>query len=161
MGERIDRVKTKLVRDMDYWNQVADASLPHADTQIYEGENGWNVRHIIVHVADSDRGISRQIQGFTRGETIVPPDFDLERYNRRVVEKLGAVSIDEARANLAQQRQDFLTWLDTQDDAILDLPARHPGVGELPLGKMILTLGVHQRQHGTDIVQKLNLSVDA
>ncbi len=56
----------------------------------------------------SDKGLTNQAIGAAEGRETVPADFDLERYNRRSVEKNAAMTPDEARASLENSRAELL-----------------------------------------------------
>src|SRR5262249_34465245 len=84
--------KTEISQLLDDTRQTLKSVLDQLQTadwelQIQETDQLWTVRQIISHLADAQRGMTGQIKRINAGEETVPPDFDLNRWNRRAVEK--------------------------------------------------------------------------
>lgn len=98
------------------------------------------------------------IMAIARGENTIPEDFDLERFNRRSVEKRAETTVEEARAALMQTAAERDAWLDTIDDAALDKQGRHGSMRILSIAEILKVVAGHDRTHADDIARALNLS---
>lgn len=157
MAGRIQEYKDKLAASRDYLNQVLDQVQDRWHVQVYADGAAWNVRQLLIHLMDADRGQSNVIMACGRGEMLIPEDFDIERYNRRMTEKLANITPEEARERLAQTRQTLLDWLDSSDDSVLDLMGRHASLEMLPIAKLLDIMATHERTHANDIANVLGI----
>ena len=107
----------------------------------------WTVRDLLVHLATSERGVGQMIEGLLRGESIVPRDFDLDRWNASQVRKLAGLSLAELRERLAEARRDTLALVDRLSDADLARRGRHALGREVTLGETLRIMAAHERVH--------------
>ncbi len=156
---RIAQIKQNLAEARQRLDRVLDAAEPHQDVTVFSDGQGWTVRHLAVHLADADQGNARQVMGIAAGQEVIPPDFDLDRYNRRTIEKRGAMTYAEARAALAASRAELLAWLDTADDAVLDAQGRHASRNIMSVEKILSIMAWHERAHADDIARAAGLDV--
>src|SRR5436305_2087283 len=91
------------------------AGLEEADLDCSANPD-WTVRDLLVHLATSERGVQGVLEGFLRGESIVPADFDLDRWNQSQVSKLRGLSLTELRERLTTTRTATLALLDRVTD---------------------------------------------
>ncbi len=159
MAATIVELKQGLASARDYLNEVFDAALTRQDEQVYHDGLQWNPRQIAVHLADADRGYNNQIFAFAEGREIIPSDFDLERYNRRITEKRAEVTMDEARKSLAESRVALIAWLDAQDEAALEKSGRHATLKIMTIREVLELQANHERGHANDIVNALGLNL--
>jgi len=156
-SERIEQIKQQLAEARHRLDRVLDAAEAHQDTVVFSDGQGWTVRHLAVHLADADRGSARQVMGIAAGQEVIPPDFDLDRYNRRAVEKRADMTYAEARAALAASRAELLAWLDTIDDAALDAQGRHASLAIMSVEEILGVMARHERAHADDIARAAGL----
>jgi hypothetical protein len=97
------------------------------------------------------------VKGIATGEETIPADFDLERFNRRSVEKRAETSIEEVRSALATTAAERDAWLDTIDDATLDKQGRHGSMHILSIEKIMNVIADHDLDHANDISRVLKL----
>lgn len=157
-SERIEQIKQQLADARQRLERVLDAAETRQDAVVFSDGQGWTVRHLAVHLADADRGSLRQVLGIAAGQEIIPPDFDLDRYNRRAVEKRADMTYAEARAALAASRAELLAWLDTVDDAVLDARGRHASLNILSVEQILGIMAQHERAHADDIARAAGLA---
>lgn len=158
-SERIEKIKQKLAEARQYLDAVLDAAEAHQDVTVFSDGQGWTVRNLAVHLADADRGNARQVMGIAAGQEVIPPDFDLDRYNRRAIEKRAEMTYAEARASLAASRAELLAWLDTLDDTALDAEGRHASLNIMSVEKILGVMAWHERTHADDIARAAGLEV--
>ena len=159
MSERIEQHKQALNDARAYLNRVLDAVGDQGEVQVYSDGAAWTVRQLAIHLADADRGQSRVVMGIANGEELIPPDFDVERYNRRSVEKRAEMSIAEVRQSLNDTRAQLLEWLDSIEDATLEKQGRHANLRVLTVAEFLQVMAAHERQHADDIARVLALTV--
>lgn len=159
MPATIAELKQGLASARDTLNAVFDAAASRQDEQVYEDGLQWTTRQIAVHLADADRGYNNQIMAFAEGREIIPADFDLQRYNRRITEKRAEMTMDEARVSLAESRAALVAWLDAQDEAVLDKSGRHATMNIMTIREVLELQARHERGHADDIVNALGLNV--
>jgi hypothetical protein len=157
MRERLDKLKANLDAARAHLNHVLDAVGERTEAQVYSDGAAWNVRQLTIHLADADRGQSSVVKAIAEGRELIPADFDIERYNKRSVEKRAEMTFEQAREGLAASRAEFYAWLDTQDDSFLDKQGRHASLHILSAEQILNVMADHERDHAHDIAKTLGL----
>lgn len=155
----VEAIKTGLNETRDLLNRVLDSVGDRWDTQVYSDGAAWNVRQLLIHLAISDKGLNNQVMGIAEGREVIPADFDIDRYNKRSVEKQAEMTPEQARASLAESRAALLAWLDTVDSAALERTGRHASLKIMTVREILETMIIHERDHARDIAQALGISV--
>jgi hypothetical protein len=128
------------------------------ETVVYDDGAAWTVRQLAVHLADAERGLFGQMKSILEtGSSTVPDDFDVDRYNRRSVEKHDAMTGAEALSAQAQTRAALAEWVGTLSDADLEKTGRHPVIGVIPIDMYIRVIARHQKDHAADVARALGL----
>ena len=91
---------------------------------VYPGQPEWTVRELLAHLADAERGMLGQVRRIIRGEPALPEGFDLERWNRRAVEKRAAATTADLVAEIESAHGAWVEFVETLDDAALDRQGR-------------------------------------
>jgi hypothetical protein len=154
---RTQELKTALAESRQHLNHVLDLVGDRWDTPVYTEGAAWTVRQLAIHLMISDKGQSNTAMAIARGEDLIPADFDLERYNRRSVEKRAETSIGDVRAGLAESFAEREAWLDSLDDAALDNQGRHGSGRILSVAQIMQVMADHERDHANDIAKVLNI----
>lgn len=157
MSDRIVKIKEDLADARSYLNHVFDQVGDRWDTQVYSEGAAWTVHQLAIHLMITDKGHNNMLKGIASGEETIPADFDLERFNRRSVEKRAETSIEEVRSALTATAAERDAWLDTIDDATLDKEGRHGSMHILSIEKILGVVAHHDRDHATDIAKVLNI----
>jgi hypothetical protein len=157
MSERIEKIKTNLADARQHLNAILDKVGDRWDTQVYSDGAAWTARQLAIHLMVTDKGHNNTLKGIANGEETIPADFDLERFNRRSVEKRAETSVKEARAGLAATAAERNAWLDSIDDATLDKKGRHGSMRVLSVEEILQVIVDHDRDHGNDIARALNI----
>jgi hypothetical protein len=156
---RKQQAKQKLLASRHYWDNVLNQVGNRWDTQVYSDGLQWTVIQVVRHVADADLGHNRQLMNIAEGNDIIPADFDIERYNKRVTEKTAEKTVEQCRENMNNQRTELLTWLDDLDESKLDSKGRHASLRILSVEEIIDVLANHERDHAQDIARVLDINV--
>jgi hypothetical protein len=160
LSERILKTRDELTASRKHLNDILDQVGDRWDAQVYADGAAWTVRQLLTHLAISDRGQTNVVAGIAEGREVVPADFDLERYNQRSVEKRADMTVEQARGELAASREQLHAWLDTIDDAVLDMQGRHASLQILAVERVLLEMMAgHERKHADDIARVLGLNV--
>lgn len=159
LDERITAIRQNLDASRAELLHVLDQVDGRWDHQVYSDGAAWNVGQLLIHLGVSEKGMLGQAQGIAKGEEGVPADFDIERYNRRSVEKRADLSPEDSREVLLQIRKALLEWLASiEDESILDAEGRHASLRILSVESILMTIGNHERQHTQDIATALGIS---
>lgn len=117
----------------------------------------WTARDVLAHLAGSEAGQLGQIQRAVAGGVTVPDDFDVNRYNKRAVQKAASVSVADHLATLERDYQAVLAELDKVTDADLDKTGRHARGDTLTVAQFFHRIPEHRRQHAEALAQVLGL----
>lgn len=157
MSEKIESIKRNLANGRARWNAVLDQVGDRWDTQVYSEGAAWTVKQLLTHLMVTDKGHNNMMVGIATGQETIPPDFDLERFNRRSVEKRAETTVEEARAALQQTAAERDAWLDTLDEAMLQKTGRHGSMHILSIERILGVIADHDRDHANDIAKVLNI----
>ncbi len=117
----------------------------------------WTAHDVLAHVSGSEAGQLGQIQRGVAGGVTVPNDFDVDRYNRRAVQKQAAVPVAELLAIIERDHQAVLAELDAVSDADLDKTGRHARGDTLTIEQFFHRITEHRRQHAEALAHTLGL----
>lgn len=122
-------------------------------TPVFAEESTWSIADLLRHVTDAERGMTRLMQLLQQGGQGVPADFDLARWNKRIVEK----TQDKSPADLIQQmshnRQNLLTFIQTIKPDDWAKKGRHGSGRILSIEEICHTIAEHETMHTTHIQQ--------
>lgn len=155
MTTRIKQLKDMLSRSRQQLLSALERIGDRSEEQIYSEGAGWTLRQLAIHLLITERGIARVVQSIYNGHNPITPDYDVDRYNQRSVEKHADTTLSEVIAGLEAARAEFLQWLDTVDEAKLDIVALHPLQDTIPLWQFIERQAHHEQAHAEDIEQHL------
>jgi hypothetical protein len=159
MSARLEQLQQILTDSNAYVNRVLDAVGDGWDTQIYSDGAAWTARQLLTHLVISNQGLNAQAMGIAEGREIIPPDFDVQRYNKRSVEKRADLTIEDARVSLNETRAALLGWMTTLDDGALDREGRHASLQIMSVAALLQQIADHERAHADDIARVLALTV--
>lgn len=154
MSDRIAQHIEKIKASHANLNAILD-TVPSQlwEQQIYSDGAQWTVRQLLLHLMISNAGQNKLIMGIASGKEMIPPDYDLERYNKRSVEKQAEVTPEQARAALAESHHALLAWLDSVDDAVLDIIGRDVTLEMVTIEYMLEVVASHATDHAADIAK--------
>jgi hypothetical protein len=121
-----------------------------------EGVN-WKARDVLAHVAVSEGGQLAVIQRVRAGQGGVPPDFELNRYNRRAVQKQAERSVADFLAGIERDHTQALAALDALGEGDLDQTGRHARGDTLTVEQFFHRITEHRRQHAEELARNLGL----
>ncbi|MCU0514415.1 MAG: DinB family protein [Anaerolineae bacterium] len=157
VSERIAKHLDRLHKARARLDAALDTLPPEREEErLYSDGAQWTLRQLVIHLMIADRGHNSMIQGIATGQPIIPPDYDLERFNKRSVEKQAAVTLAQARDALRASRQELIDWLHgLEDDAVLDLEGRHASLQIMSISRILNVMAWHEDTHTGDIEKHL------
>ena len=161
MSAKTDELKQYLDETRAYLNSVLDSVGDRWDTSVYSEGAAWNIRELLLHLMNAEPSQLRLMQNIASGQGGVPDDFDLERYNRRIVEKNQEVTVEQARENLRQSRAALLAWIPEVTDEQFAMKGRHGAGHVLSVERIIKVIAGHEQSHAGDIARALGIEVAA
>ncbi len=158
LAPRLQAIKDNLSDSLQYLNTILDQANGNWETAVYSDGAAWNLRQLLIHIGIAEKGMLGQVQRIVAGAEGVPADFDLERYNRRSVEKNAQLSAEEARAAIVAANAEIVEWVENITTvATLDLEGRHGSLDILSVEQILMLIGDHRRNHLNDISVALGL----
>lgn len=112
----------------------------------------WTARDILTHLATAEAGNLARMKRILTGDSELPADWDLNRYNNRQVEKRRGMAIGELVAELGQSREAVVTFLDGLSPEQLGIRGWHASRRELTLEEIFVVMANHERGHARDIL---------
>ena len=129
---------------------VADLPPEHWERRTPTAD-GWTVRDTLSHLVTGEAGNLFIARGIAAGQDLYRPDFDLDRYNRRNIEKHAARTPQELLTELQRVRQETLTFLDSLDEATLLREGRRTTGEWTTVEGVFRRIADHQREHAAEI----------
>lgn len=116
-----------------------------------ESDAPWVAKDVLIHLALSEGGHVGQITRVATGEDGVPADFDLNRYNRRSVQKNAEKSVAELLKDLEDNFGKLVAKLDEVSEADLDKQGRHARGDVLTVEGFFLRCSEHRLEHAQEL----------
>jgi hypothetical protein len=134
--------------------EEADWSCP-----VYGHAEGWTVRDLLTHLVTAGPGLLRAAQLIAAGKLEMRPDFDLDFWNQRQVEKQAGRTIPELLDALEGVRQGTVAYLDElaagEGEAVLGRRGHHAVFGETTVEYLLRRVYQHEREHAAEVRQAL------
>lgn len=127
-----------------FFEQLADADW---ETAVYHEETHWTITDILRHLVDAEKGMTGMIRQWQQGKNPVPPDFDLERWNNRVVQKSAEKSPDELLSELRENRTNLLSFIGTIQDDDWAKQGRHGSLRIMNIEEVCHLIAEHELSH--------------
>ena len=153
MTERKQEIRDYIVRKhRESWQILQSLEPDDLELPVYqEDESGWTVREIVAHLADAESGLLSQAKRVAEGEPPLPPDFDIDRWNRSAVRRRKESSLEEHLQAIEEAHEDALAFLDEVDEQDLDREGVRPGDDRLTVEGFFRRMVNHRVQHVDDI----------
>jgi len=125
------------------------------DRLVQSTDSGWTVKQALLHLATAESGQIKTAQAIAAGQSTVPDDFDLNRYNRRQIEKNQAKQPPEILFSMAESRQKLLAFVDEVSAEDLEKRGKHGRGDVISLEQLFYRIGEHEAEHTAEIKQAL------
>jgi uncharacterized damage-inducible protein DinB len=125
------------------------------DRRVQSAEGGWTVKQMLLHLATSESGQINTGKAIAAGQSTVPDDFDLNRYNNRQIEKNKDKQPPEILFGMAESRQKLLAFLDEVSADDLDKRGKHARGDVISLEQLFYRISEHEADHAAEIKRAL------
>jgi hypothetical protein len=117
------------------------------ETAVYHEEANWTISDILRHLVDAERGMMSMMVQWQRGKDPVPPDFDLERWNNRAIEKSAGKTPDELVDEFRKNRINLLSYIDTIKPDDWAKQGRHGSLRIMSIEEVCHLIADHELSH--------------
>lgn len=156
--ERKEAIKAKLAANREaFLATMSGLTDEQWGARAYSEGSEWRVVDILRHVADSERGMTALMAQIKSGGEGVPPDFDLARWNQRVVSKLGDKSPQELLTGMNESRQALFDFIDTLDADDWNKKGRHASLKIMTIEEVCHLIADHEALHLTGVREALQV----
>jgi uncharacterized protein (TIGR03083 family) len=147
--QSVTESKTSIQKELQDARDLLLAEVEHLSVSDWTKPappEGWTVKDVLTHLAASQPTQPVLIRNILEGKGGSRPDFDLNFFNRRGLEKRQGKSVDELKAELASGHADALKLLDELTDAQLAGKGKHPR-GEMTIAEIFHVIALHDCEH--------------
>ena len=123
------------------------------ETAVYHEDITWTFTDILRHLVDAERGMTGLIIQWQQGKDPVPPDFDLARWNNRVVQKTAVDSPAELLSELAANRSNLLSLIKELQPEDWGKQGRHGSLRIMNIEQVCHLIADHELSH-LDVMEK-------
>ncbi len=116
-------------------------------TAVYDEDAKWTLADIVRHLVDAERGMIGMMQQWQQGKDPVRPDFDLARWNARVVQKAAEKSPAELLTEMAQNRANLLAFIETIQSEDWAKKGRHGSLRIMTIDEVCHLIADHELSH--------------
>ncbi len=160
MSDRKHEIIQRLDQSRAYLHSVVDHLTPEQwETTIQESDARWTTRQLVGHLYSAEKGMLGQIGQIASGQETVSADFDVNRWNKRSVEKMA----DKPAAEIVQALNEVRTTLkQTVHDLAetdLDKRGRHGNLRIMSIEEILHLIASHESGHTAEIAQVLKITV--
>lgn len=117
------------------------------DLKVSSHDNSWTILDTIKHIYDSEDSMTKLMKVIQEGGEGVPENFDLNRWNRRIVEKMSEKSLDVLLDDLRESRERLKTFLEQLKEEDFNKKGRHGSKRILTIDQILDLIGSHEKSH--------------
>lgn len=144
--------KVEIVEKLNDTRQQLMAFLDGLDdvgweTAVYGEDATWTITDILRHLADSERGMTGMMMQWQQGKDPIPPDFDLERWNNRVIQKAAEKTAEQLLADMQENRTNLLNYISTLQDEDWLKRGRHASLRIMSIEEVCHLIANHEMDH--------------
>lgn len=118
---------------------------------IYSEGSEWTVHDLLRHLVDSERGMTMLMKQVRKGSEGVPPDFDINRWNDRVIQKAMGKSPDELIGELVEHRPRLLDFVASLEESDWGKKGRHASLRIMSIEEICHLIADHEGTHAADL----------
>ncbi len=160
MSDRKPEILNRLERSRALLSSVIAQLTPEQwEMPVQDGDSRWTARQMLAHIVDSEVGLTTQVKRIAAGQETVPPDFDVNRWNKRVIEKLGDKPVTELLKSRDDARTALLQVIDGLPELDLDKRGRHASLNIMPIEEFLFNVAAHETAHGSTLAEALHIPI--
>lgn len=135
---------------------LQDLNEAQWETAVQSEDAEWTISDMVRHLMNAEKGMTTLIIQFQQGKDPVPPDFDRERYNKRLVEKTKELTPDELLATMHDNRTKLLSFIDTLETDDWQKKGRHASLNIYTIEEVCHIIADHEALHLSDMQKALS-----
>lgn len=125
------------------------------EKQVQSEDRQWTVRQFLIHLVDAQRGQHNQLKAWQAGENPMPEDFDIDRWNRRQVEKNNDKTPDALLSELESGHEALMAFVRSLTPGDLEKTGRHSSLQTMTIEQLAHQIASHESMHTAEIAEKL------
>lgn len=125
------------------------------DTAVYSEGESWTAADIVRHLTNAESGMTGLIVQWQQGKNPVPPDFDLARYNKSVVNKTKDKTPTELLDLMVTNRSRLLQVIDGLEEEDWQKNGRHGSLKIMTIAEVCHLIADHEATHLKDLQAEL------
>ncbi len=152
-AELAEKLKTEGERMAAFFSTLTDDQW---QSEVYTEGITWTIRNVLSHYVTSERGLIKLFEQIRQGGSGIAGDFSIDRYNAAQQEKTKELNPSELLEQYKEVRARSITWVQGLKDEELELPGRHPFLGQTIIREMVKMLYIHNQLHYRDVKRAIN-----
>ena len=142
-----DRLREEGGRVFEFFNHLSPEQW---EILVYPQVSNWSLHHLLAHFLSSEISRNELIANVCGGDKGAPPDFEIDPFNQREVERLSVSSHGELLHRFNQERESLIELISTMSPQDLTRNGKDPYLGVVPLSEMIKLTYRHLQIHLRD-----------
>jgi len=153
-AELAEKLKSEGERMAAFFSTLTDDQW---QAEVYTEGTTWTIRNVLSHYVTSERGLVRLFEQIRQGGGGVTDEFSIDRYNASQQEKTRELTPTELLEQYKAVRAESITWVQGLKDEELEIPGRHPFLGQTVIREMVRMLYMHNQLHYRDVKRALKV----
>lgn len=153
-----ERIREKLTSSLqELLSHLEDLDEQQWQATVYADQSIWSVSDLLRHLVDAERGMTELMKRIRDGAGGVPPDFDINRWNARVIQKAKEKSATQLLKELKEGRPRLLDFVDQLSEDDWHKKGRHATLRILSIEEICHLIADHEQAHVADIKRAIGI----
>ena len=139
----------------DLLDTIKNLNAQDLNQRISSKNESWTIIDVLRHLFEAEKGMTPLMININKGSEGVPEDFDLNRYNKRSVQKLSEKSLDFLLNGFEENREKLFSLLSELSIEDLNKKGRHGTLLILTIEEIFNLIADHEKSHLEKIKVKL------
>ena len=150
--ELAEKLKSEGDKFVSIFSGLSDAQWSQ---EVYTEGATWTIRNVLSHFVTSERGLLKLFERIRQGGEGAADDFSIDRYNAAMQERTKGATPQELLEQYKEVRANAIAWVSGLKESELEIPGRHPFLGQTVIRDMIKMLYIHNLDHYRDMRKAL------
>jgi uncharacterized damage-inducible protein DinB len=150
--ELADKLRSEGDRFITIFSSLSDEQW---NQEIYTEGTTWTIRNVLSHFVTSERGLIKLFERIRQTGEGAAEDFSIDRYNAAMQERSKEMTSQELLEQFKEIRANSVAWVGSLKEDELEIPGRHPFLGQTVIREMIKMLYIHNLTHYRDMKKVL------
>jgi hypothetical protein len=154
--EKKEIIRDKLARcRQDLLGFLGELDERDWEAVVYSEGAEWSATDLLRHLVDAERGMTMLITRILEGGEGAPADFDLTRWNARVIEKEKEKTAGQLVKEIKENRPVLLEVIASLGEGDWGKRGRHASLRIMSVEEICHLIADHERNHVEDMRQAL------